>query len=382
MNRLLVASLALVLTSVLVSAQSALRPPAVASVDHYVRVKSSVPVVQGQTLQLYVRERARPETIFRGADLSNRVVLMIHGAGTPAEVTFDPPHTDYSWMAYLAEAGFDVFAMDVTGYGRSSRTFVMDDPCNLATEVRTSLFPKSPPCTATYSKPLTSAESDWADIAAVVDYIRALRGVERVSIVGWSLGGPRSGGYAAKNPEKVNRMVLLAPAYAITPTGVAGTTAFNTQTAAQFTANWDRQVGCPGQYDPAVRDAVWSAMLESDPVGATWGPGVRRAPNTQVTGSDWNTATAARTMTPTLLVSGIHDKQVDPSRVRQLYADLGASDKVFIDLGCSSHMALWEKNHLLLFDASRQWLTTGTVNGMKQGTLRLGYEGTTQTATK
>ena len=29
------------------------------------------------------------------------------------------PYQDYSWMAYLAHAGFDVFSMDMTGYGRS-----------------------------------------------------------------------------------------------------------------------------------------------------------------------------------------------------------------------------------------------------------------------
>jgi len=59
--------------------------------------------------------------------------------------------------------------------------------------------------------------------------------------------------------------------------------------------------------------------------------------------------------------------------VRHLHGAIGATDKVFIDLACSSHNALWEKNHLLLFDASRQWPATGAVNGVKTGTLRLGY---------
>ena len=49
------------------------------------------------------------------------------------------------------------------------------------------------------------------------------------------------------------------------------------QSRADFTANWDRQVGCAEQYEPAASDAVWSEMLASDPVGATWGAGVRRA---------------------------------------------------------------------------------------------------------
>jgi pimeloyl-ACP methyl ester carboxylesterase len=106
-------------------------------------------------------------------------------------------------------------------------------------------------------------------------------------------------------------------------------------------------------------------------VGATWGPGVRRAPETQSWG--WTTAVVAKTQTPTLIVHGIHDVQVSHERGRELHADLGASQKVFVDLGCSSHNAMWEKNHLLLFRASLEWLTAGTVNGAKDGTVRLGY---------
>ena len=77
--------------------------------------------------------------------------------------------------------------------------------------------------------------------------------------------------------------------------------------------------------------------------------------------------------TPTLMVSGIHDKQVGPNNVRDLYADLGSKEKVFVDLGCSSHNAMWERNHLLLFKASLEWLTDSSVNGTKEGILKLGY---------
>ena len=34
---------------------------------------------------------------------------------------------------------------------------------------------------------------------------------------------------------------------------------------------------------------------------------------------------------------------------------------------------MWEKNHLLMFQASLEWLTKGTVNGMEKGVVRLGY---------
>jgi pimeloyl-ACP methyl ester carboxylesterase len=144
-----------------------------------------------------------------------------------------------------------------------------------------------------------------------------------------------------------------------------------TQSHAEFTANWDRQAGCPNQYDPQASEAVWSAMLESDPVGATWGTGVRRAPS--VTSWGWTQAVAQATKLPTLMVSGQHDKQVSPDSVRNLHADLGAAQKVFVDLACSSHNALWERNHLLLFRASLDWLTKGAVNGTESGIVKLGY---------
>ena len=96
------------------------------------RVTSTVPAIAGQPAQLYVRERVLAGTALRGRSFENRVVLFVHGAGTPAEVSFDVPYKDYSWMGYLAQAGFDVFSVDMTGYGRSTRPFPMNDPCNLA----------------------------------------------------------------------------------------------------------------------------------------------------------------------------------------------------------------------------------------------------------
>ena len=98
---------------------------------------------------------------------------------------------------------------------------------------------------------------------------------------------------------------------------------------------------------------------------------MRRAP--QVTSWGWTTAVVAKTQIPTLMVSGAHDKQVNPDRVRELYTDLGSPQKIFVDLACSSHNAMWEKNRLLLFRASLEWLTGGSVNGAKDGIQRLGY---------
>ena len=348
------------------------------SVDHYVRVRSTVPSIAGHATQIYVRQVVHAGLALRGT-APDKVVLFVHGAGTPAEVSFDVPYQDYSWMAYLARAGFNTFSMDMTGYGRSTRPAAMNDPCNLSEEQQKVFIPSllSEPCPANYPHQLTTIASDWNDLDTVVNHLRALLHVEKVSLVAWSLGGPRAAGYAAQHPEKIQGVVLLAPAYnragkdgppAQLPADGA---AFNTQTHAEFVANWDRQVGCPGQYDPAASEAVWSDMIQSDPVGATWGAGARRAP--QVTSWGLNNAVVSKMQLPILMVSGVHDKQVPQERVREMYTDLGSHQKVFIDLACSSHNAMWEKNHLLLFRASLEWLISGSVTGKQEGMLQLGY---------
>jgi pimeloyl-ACP methyl ester carboxylesterase len=363
--------------SVVTLASTTAQTPAILTFEHKVQVKSTVPALAGRTVDLYVRERASA-SLKRDAVAADRVVLFVHGAGTPAEVAFDVPHSDYSWMAYLANAGFDVFSMDTTGYGRSVRPEEMNDPCNLAPEQQKQFVPAliKAPCDPKYPGQLTNIASDWNDINAVVDHIRKLRRVEKVSLVAWSLGGPRAGGYAAQHPEKVHRLVLLSPAYnrsapagppALPNKGVV----FNTQSRTEFDANWDRQLGCPNQYDPAVREVVWSEMIKSDPVGAKWGAGVRRAPSTTTWG--WNAAMLTGLKTPTLMIAAALDKQVLPERVRDAFEDLGSSDKVLLDLGCASHNAMWEANHLEMFAASRDWLIKGEVGGVRNGVVRIGY---------
>src|ERR1700686_963175 len=155
-------------------------------IDHYIQVRSAVPAISEQSTQIYVREVVQAGIALRGGPAADRVALFIHGAGTPAEVAFDVPYQDYSWMAYLAHAGFDVFAMDLTGYGRSTRPAAMNDPCNL-TQAQQALFvPALIPgaCAASYPRQMTTLASDWQDIDSVVDHVRALRHVEKLNLLG------------------------------------------------------------------------------------------------------------------------------------------------------------------------------------------------------
>ena len=246
------------------------------TIDHYVKVRSMATSIAGQDAQLYVREVVVAGPALRTRAPSQPVVLFVHGAGTPAEVAFDSSPEGYSWMALLARAGFDTFAVDMTGYGRSTRPAAMNDPCNVARESQDAFIPQllKAPCTPTRSEPITTMESDWHDIDAVVEQLRALRGVDKVSLVAWSQGGPRAGGYAARNPGKINRLVVLAPAYqrggpskAPQPLLAAGTAPMTTQSQAEFMANWDRQVGCADQYQSTAAAAIWADLRASDAVG-------------------------------------------------------------------------------------------------------------------
>src|SRR5579872_1270734 len=138
------------------------------TIDHYVKTTSTAPAMSGQPAQLYVRERVQAGTALRGAAAADRIVLFVHGAGTPSEVSFDVPYQDYSWMAYLAAAGYDVFSVDMEGYGRSTRPAPMNDKCNLSPEQQKGFGVH---CEQTYPGNLTNIESDWNDISAAVDFI-------------------------------------------------------------------------------------------------------------------------------------------------------------------------------------------------------------------
>lgn len=331
-------------------------------IDHYVPVTSTAPGYAGHVANLYVRE-IQPEGEGSGA-----IVLFVHGAGTPAEVAFDVPVEGYSWMRYLAARGLHVYSMDLTGYGRSTRPPALNDRCNLPADQQQDLFGNA--CPATANSAVTTIASDWDDIDAVVNYLLQADRQDQLHLVGWSQGGPRTGGYADRHPDKVASIVQLAPAYSRTMPSepnerMLSGSPLTKQTRQDFLDNWDRQVGCEGQYDPGVAQVIFDEMLASDPVGATWGDGLRRAP--RVPSFGWTPEVVAAMQTPVLMVAGTHDGQVDPERVQILYEDLGSQNKVYIEMHCASHNAMWEKDAEALFDASYQWISSGTYSGQTQG---------------
>ncbi len=69
------------------------------TVDHYVRVKSAVPAIAGQSAHSTFASGDSGHAS-RGARAADNVVIFVHGAGTPAEVAFDGPYetiADATW---------------------------------------------------------------------------------------------------------------------------------------------------------------------------------------------------------------------------------------------------------------------------------------------
>ena len=66
-------------------------------------------------IDIYVRNK-HPAQLGGGAA---RTLVFVHGATYPASTAFDLPLGGTSFMDDLAEHGFDVYLLDLPGYGRS-----------------------------------------------------------------------------------------------------------------------------------------------------------------------------------------------------------------------------------------------------------------------
>ena len=339
------------------------------AIDRHIDHVSTVPVIAGETVQLFVREKIK-------AGVENApVVLMVHGGYWPGTMAFDFDYKDYSWMSALARAGFDVFAMDMTGYGFSSRP-LMDDPRNLSESDQAALQPNTLANAQPTAHPfnLVTSDSETDDINRVVDFICELRGVEQVNLIGWSGGGIRTGTYTVHHPEKVERLVIFASSNFVAdspndpPADLPGAgVAMSIQTRAVGEGDrWLPNVRCDGQLEEGLVDLIWPASMATDEIGADWGPGCLRAPGRTYWG--WNAANAAAIKTPTLVMVGEYDRLHD-SNV-ELFSALGADEKVFLGIDCASHFMAWEMQRHVLHHASTEWLSSGTLSGASTGTYR------------
>src|SRR5262249_4713370 len=155
-------------------------------IDHFVPHISTEGANKGSRVTLFVRER--------GGAPAGPDVLFVQGRSAAPVPSFDLGDRDYRWVGYLADAGFDVFALGLQGYGSSSKPTVMDDPCNPSPDNQAKYLVPNPlpaPCPPPYPHSFGSFATDWDEIDTVVEFIRSLRGNRalKVNLVGWSRGG-------------------------------------------------------------------------------------------------------------------------------------------------------------------------------------------------
>ena len=301
-------------------------------------------------IELFVRNK-RSEA--NAAHSPARTLLFVHGATYPAHTAFDLPLGGLSWMDYIASRGFDVWCMDIRGYGRSTRPPEMAQP-------------------AEANPPIVRGETAIADIAAVAAFIRAHRSLPRIVHMGWSWGSTLMARYAADHPDTVERLILFAPPWlregASPAAGPAGATlgAYRTVTQAQARERWLN--GVPETTKAGLIPPGWfehgaGVTWATDPEGLRRNPSVLRAPNGVLLDSRefaqagrpyWD---PAKVTAPTLLVVAEWDRDTPPAMASAIFPLLvNSPNKRLVMLGEGTHTILMERNRGMLFQTVQGFL--------------------------
>ena len=275
-----------------------------------------------------------------------RIVLFVHGATFPSETMFDIDLPGGSWMEHAAKRGFDTYSVDVRGYGRSTRPAAMSQP------------PADNP-------PFGGADDAVRDIGAAVDYILKRRGVQKINLVGWSMGTTFMGKYASLNPDKVQKLVLYAPvwhepAWTKAPPYSGAWRAGTRESIRGFAA-----AGIPKDRLAEISpndwyEKWWQANLATDPEGASRTPPVIRAPNGVMRdlNESWAkgqpTYDAAAIRAPTLLIVGEWDVVTPPAQGLALSKRIANARYKLLPEG--SHCIGIEKNRMQLIGDVQSFL--------------------------
>lgn len=302
-------------------------------------------------IQLYIRNK-HIEGMSRFS--AERTVIYVHGTTQASEPTFDLPLDGFSWMDYLAARGYDVYLVDLRGYGRSSRPPEMDQPA-----------PNNPPIVRT--------DTAIKDLGSAIDHVLARRQLQSIDVIGWSWGATIAGAYAAAHNDKVKRLVLYAPQWVRNGGTTGGSGALGAYQAWTVQQARDRlQAGTPeGRKDevfPAACFQQWAmAELATDPAGSALKPQVVRTPNGSVQDMRdywyagkpyWNPALVTA---PTLVVHGEWDEVLTLADALGVFNALSNTPlKRMVVIGAGSHMMLIEKNREQLFREVQLFLDEAT----------------------
>ncbi len=285
-----------------------------------------------------------------GSPQPDRTILFVHGLTYAGSAVFDLPLQGGSWMDFIATRGFDVWSVDVRGFGRSSRPLEFSLP-------------------ASRNPPYLDAATATSDVAAAAAFIRERRGLPRLTLLAWSWGTTLAARYACESPELVERLVLYAPVWQWQGPGPAPSAppgSYRSVTRKAAHDGWLRAAPeamrdtllPPGWFE-AWATSVWA----TDPEGARMDPPVVRVPNgplAEVT-ENWKADHAffnpEAIVAPTQLVVGEWDRTTPPNQALALFPLLTKSrGKRLVVLPEGTHSLFLERNRLALFTTVQAFL--------------------------
>ena len=296
-------------------------------------------------IQLHVRnKRLEGRDSFSG----ERIVLFVHGATYPSETGFDINLPGGSWVEYVARSGYDVYFVDVRGYGRSTRPPAMDGP-------------------ATENPPFATTADAVKDVGSAVDFILKRRNISKLNLIGWSWGTAIMAGYTMNNNDRVNKLVLYAPVWNLkAPPPISGSGAYRTVTRDAARQRGAR--GIPAQRVEEISpsawfDTWWQGNLATDPAGAKQNPPVLRAPNgvlkdiVEYWGAGKTTWEPEKVRVPTLLILAEWDQETPLYMAQEVFGKLiNTPYKRHVVIGEGTHALALEKNRMQLIKQVQSFL--------------------------
>jgi len=288
-------------------------------------------------IHLYVRNKHLDG---RDSFAGERIVLFVHGATYPSETVFDIDLPGGSWADLVAQKGYDVYLVDVRGYGGSTRPAAMD----------------SPPAD---NAPLATTAEGVRDVGSAVDFILKRRGASKLNLVGWSWGTTIMAGYTTDHNDKVNKLALYAPLWMLkAPPPFSGSGAYRVASRDTVRARGIR--GIPSERVDDISptswfDRWWQATLATDPGGAKQSPPGIRAPNgvlkdiAEYWGAGKATYEPEKIRVPTILILAEWDQDAPLYMAQEVFAKLvNAPLKRHVVIGEGTHTVALEKNRMHL----------------------------------
>jgi pimeloyl-ACP methyl ester carboxylesterase/heme-degrading monooxygenase HmoA len=277
-------------------------------------------------------------------------VLFLHGSSFPSALAFAFRMNGYSWIDHLSENGYDVYALDFLGYGRSDRYPEMYNSSN-------------------EGRALGRASEVYADVGKAIELILARTGKKRVNLIAHSWGGLVALIYAAEFPDKIAKLVLFA---AITERNnhtqeKATERLFDELTPGQrITAMKNlTPAGHACQLEPEIFDSWGRTWLHSDTLAEKFSSDHVRFPagysNDIYDLSHGNRLyNASRLKAPVLIIRGEWDQYPNNTDAANLFTSLtNVPYKKYIVIQKGTHVMHLEKSRYELYDETLRFLDFG-----------------------